>query len=517
MNDNFKFSKDQIIDEANSNIHSSISEKRMLSFYEKLFTTAPTGMIIYDATGQCIEANEASAKIIGGSREQLLQQNYYNLEFWKKSDLLTVTKTALKEKKEKFHEIAITSSFGKTICLSCHIIPFSLTNQEFLLFVIKDISEQKEMQSALQESEKNLKRAQRITKTGSWILDIDSDTELWSNECFEIFGLNPDDYPNCIVPNKICMDLCEKPQETKRLSIILAKKNATYDFEYKTIPIKGEVKYLHSKCEVERDDRGNVKKIFGTCNDITKFKQLENQLIKAKEQAETANRAKSEFLSNISHELRTPLQGINGYSNLAVERFKTTKKAKFLDYFKEISASGRRLLALLNDLLDLSKLESGKVDYNFEEIELSLLIVKTIAEMRVLAKEKNIFINFEIPNFNDMVELDQSKITQVIRNLLSNAIKFSKPDSVVRIELVKTKNSLNCSVIDNGVGIPEDELNIVFDKFIQSSKTKTGAGGTGLGLAICHEIINAHHGRIWARNNTEGGAIIKFNLPITSR
>jgi len=494
--------------------HASISENLILPFYMKLFANAPDGMIVYDASGQCVEANKASANITGGDRDLLLKQNYHNIDSWKKSDLLIIVLTAIKEKSEKSHELTITSSFGKTICCICHIIPFSLTNQEFLMLSIKDISEQKEMESALQESEKNLRRAQRITKTGSWIYDMESNTEQWSNECFEIFGLNPDDYPNCLIPGQICMALCEKPQETRSLTINLAEKYDTYDFEYKTIPISGAKKYLHSKCEVERDDSGKIKKIFGTCNDITKFKQLEKQLVKAKEQAETANRAKSEFLSNISHELRTPLQGINGYSNLAVERFKTTKKAKFLDYFKEISASGRRLLALLNDLLDLSKLESGKVEYYFEAVELSLLIVKTIAEMRVLAKEKNIAINFEIPNYNDMVEMDRSKITQVIRNLLSNAIKFSKPDSIVRIELVKTKNSLNCAVVDNGVGIPEDELNIVFDKFIQSSKTKTGAGGTGLGLAICHEIINTHHGKIWARNNPEGGAIFNFNLPI---
>lgn len=376
-----------------------------------------------------------------------------------------------------------------------------------------DITEHKRIEEALKESEQNLERAQHIAKIGSGYYNADRETEVWSDECFRIFGLNKDDYPNNVVPETVILSLCADPQATDQLERSLAEKHDAYEFEFKTVPINGEVKTLHTFCEVERDDDGNIINIFGTYHDITERKQLENLLIKAKEKAEAANKAKSEFLSNMSHELRTPLQGINGYSNLAVKKFKTTKKDKLLDYFKEISSSGRRLLVLLNDLLDLSKLESGKTVYTFEEIELSLLISKAISETQALTKERNISIGFEVPGFNDTLKIDQLKMAQVIRNLLSNAIKYSFAEGKIKIEIERSNNNLTFSINDQGIGIPKVDLETIFDKFIQSSKTKTGAGGTGLGLAICKEIIEAHNGKIWAENNPEGGSTFTVMLP----
>jgi PAS domain S-box-containing protein len=262
-----------------------------------------------------------------------------------------------------------------------------------------------------------------------------------------------------------------------------------------------------------KDSAGKMTHCVIIQDDISKQKQMEKELIQAKKEADSANQAKSEFLSNMSHELRTPLQGINGYSNFAVKKFKTTKKDKLLDYFKEISSCGRRLLVLLDDLLDLAKLESGKMDYCFEDANLSLLISIAINETRALMKEKNISIDYKVPGFSDTVKIDQKKIEQVVRNLLSNAIKFSKQNSVIRIELSRNENSLNCAIIDDGLSIPENELYTIFDKFVQSSKTKSGTGGTGLGLAICKEIILAHHGKIWAENNPESGSTVSFRLP----
>ena len=273
------------------------------------------------------------------------------------------------------------------------------------------------------------------------------------------------------------------------------------------------MKTIHSYCEVEKDNNGNILKVFGIDHDITERKQLENNLKYSKEQAELANKAKSDFLSNISHELRTPMQGILGYSNLAIKKIDQLAKSKLLEYFSDIRASGHRLMLLLNDILDLSKLESGKMVYELANEKMFDVIAAVISEFKIPSRNNEVEIIFNRSKFDDSIIIDKEKIIQVIRNLIDNAIKFSNPNSIIRITAIKKNDYLKIFVIDQGIGIPENELETVFDKFIQSSKTKTNAGGTGLGLAICKEITEAHNGKIKAENNPEGGAIFSFKLP----
>ncbi len=251
---------------------------------------------------------------------------------------------------------------------------------------------------------------------------------------------------------------------------------------------------------------------------IERFR-AEKKLIKARQEAERANMAKSEFLANMSHELRTPLHSIISFSKMGAQAIDDWTKEEQMENLTLIQQSGDRLLAVLNGILDLSKLESGIMEFDMEENDLKTIVEDTIKQLSSLTQEKNITIDVTDKEFPTIAEFDRQKITQVVWNLLSNAIKFTPEDRKISVifgnfPLEQNVDALSLSIIDEGVGIPDNELDAIFDKFIQSSQTKTGAGGTGLGLAICKEIIEAHHGRIWAENNTNTGAKLTFSIPV---
>ncbi len=243
----------------------------------------------------------------------------------------------------------------------------------------------------------------------------------------------------------------------------------------------------------------------------------------AVQKAEESNRAKSEFLANMSHELRTPLHAIISYSDfgqkdIAKEQFKRLEK-----YFSNINVSGKKLLTLLNDILDLSKLEANNVFLCFKEADINNIVEIILNEQQIVLANKKISVSLEKAACSTNAVIDPLKIEQVIRNVITNAIKFTEIGKNIRITYTETTlagnkkgeniSALEVAIYDQGVGIPEDELESVFDKFIQSSKTRSQAGGTGLGLAISRNIILTHHGKMWAEQNPEGGSIFKFSVP----
>jgi len=282
--------------------------------------------------------------------------------------------------------------------------------------------------------------------------------------------------------------------------------------------IDGEMRtFITTKFRL-KDLDGETYAICGIATDVSDIKKSE-ELKHALETAETANQAKSIFLANMSHELRTPLHGILSYSELGKSRLETVNREKLGKYFENINISGKRLLNLLNDLLDLSKLEAGKVELVYEETDLVQIFNDCIEEQSPGIGEKSLKIARPEKGIDTHIDCDRSKIFQVIRNILSNAIKFSQTGGLIEIQLDDCQldsdsgeiDAIEICLIDDGEGIDIDDLEKIFDKFAQSKNRLPG--GTGLGLSISREIILLHQGEIWAKNSADRGAMLKIRLP----
>ena len=246
----------------------------------------------------------------------------------------------------------------------------------------------------------------------------------------------------------------------------------------------------------------------------------EKQLIIAKESAEIANKTQAEFLDNMSHELRTPLHGILAFTEMGISHAKDFPEEKFLKYFSKISKSGDRLKILLDDLLDLRKIEEGKLELNFASNDMEKIISRCIDEQEAVISFHQLTVDFNTDIALPFIECDKDRIGQVVMNLLSNAIKFSPNGgriiftSKIDKNINKSGEAVYISITDQGPGIPPDEHESIFNKFVQVKKQVSSTGGTGLGLAICKEIINEHKGNIWCENNDGPGVTFSFILPI---
>lgn len=246
--------------------------------------------------------------------------------------------------------------------------------------------------------------------------------------------------------------------------------------------------------------------------DVTDLRRAERATREARDAAEEASRAKSEFIANISHELRTPLQSIIGFAELG--GFRGRAHEKLAGMFGDIHAAGQRMLELVNNLLDVAKLESAVGSIHLERADLRGIVHELLRELDPLLQARGQAVDLGLPDYPLVAKVDPLRMQQVLRNVLANAMKFSPPGSRIRLDGdYNERGEPHLSVRDAGPGIPVAELEKIFEAFAQSTRTKDGSGGTGLGLAICRTIVAAHGGCIHAENAPDGGAVFHILLP----
>jgi signal transduction histidine kinase len=228
----------------------------------------------------------------------------------------------------------------------------------------------------------------------------------------------------------------------------------------------------------------------------------------------TASQHKSEFLANMSHELRTPLNAIIGFSEVLSERMFGELNEKQDEYLKDIHASGQHLLSLINDILDLSKIEAGRMELELTEFDLPMTIDNALMLIRERAGRRSIELHRGVDERLGQVQADERKIRQVLLNLLSNAIKFTPEGGRIDVGAKPVNGSVEVSVSDTGVGIAPEDQEAVFEEFKQVGTADKKVEGTGLGLALARKFIELHGGKIWVKSQVGTGSTFTFTIPI---
>ncbi len=290
------------------------------------------------------------------------------------------------------------------------------------------------------------------------------------------------------------------------------KDGAPYEIEYRVLRDSGEEFWIAEMMQAIRGDHGKMRRMIGAMQNITSRKQTERALIEAKEEAEAATRAKSAFLATMSHEIRTPLNGVLGMAQAMAAGALGPAQRERLDVIRQ---SGETLLAVLNDVLDLSKIEAGRLELEEAEFDIGAVAAGAHAGFSAVAAQKRLTFDLSVSRAAAGVYRgDATRVRQVLNNLISNALKFTETGRVA-VSVGLRRGALTLTVVDTGIGMSAAQQAALFQKFAQADASTTRRfGGTGLGLAICRELTELMGGRIEVKSAVGAGSTFVVTLPL---
>lgn len=418
------------------------------------------------------------------------------------------------------HDNDLIALDGSIVRTESTLIPDRDENGNVVGFFVMslDVTERKRAESERERTRLALEAAQRLAHVGSFERTFDSEQFYWTEELYHIHGLDPDGPP-------VTMDLFLQhihPGDRDRVQRLLDKairtRQRSYSFEYRAVRPDGVERNVTASGEFTYDADGTPVKMIGSIQDITAQKRIQAALERAKLDAETANRAKTEFLSSMSHELRTPMNAVLGYTQLLLQNKKEPVSTRQQRQLNQILKSGQHLLNLINDILDLSRIESGRVELAIRDLPLDKVVAECLGLVDSLAARNRISIVDKTRGKSPfVVHCDDVRLKQAMVNLLSNAIKFNRMGGKVTIDCEERRDgSIRISIEDTGNGIPLTRQRELFEPFSRLDATQRGIEGTGIGLAISKQLIERMGGKIGFTSEVGVGSTFWIDVPSTA-
>lgn len=499
--------------------------------FAKAFRSSPDGMALLSTeTNKHIDVNDKWTEITGYSREEAIGAAPSDLNLWwdlqERDRVLDILKS---EGRVLNVEATFVTKSGRKITglVSSECIEFS--GKVFAIYAIKDISDRKIIEENIKESEKKYRD---LVESANCII-LRWDTQ--GNICFlndyglKFFGYEIEEILGSYVLDTIVSAQSVTGEDLRQMIDEICRSPEKYQLnENENICKDGRRVWVTWSNKPIYNDDGQLIEILSVGTDITDRKRTEKELQAAKEIADTANRAKSEFLANMSHELRTPLNGILGYAQILKRSYDPDKHQLGLEI---IQRSGEHLLTLLNDILDLSKIEAKKLELNPSEFELPKLLQSITDMFQLQVREKDVELIYQpLTDIPTTMYGDEKRLRQVLLNLLGNAVKFTDRGKVfLRInarpcepsslnsdrENTLSKNyKIRFEIADTGVGIAPDKLEDIFLPFQQVGDRARHYSGTGLGLPICQKIVEMMGGKLQVESTVNQGSNFRFEIEL---
>jgi PAS domain S-box-containing protein len=480
-------------------------------FLETLFENAPAGYYISDLRGNFIDGNIAAQELTGYKKDELIGKSFLKLNLLQKKDMLKAAKLLARNllgQSTGPDEFTLIKKDGSKVVAEISTHPVKINKTTFVLGVARDITDRKQAEDALLESESIQRMLMESLNVGVVIIDPHTHIIEYVNpHAAKLYGAMASR-----IIGKVCHSFLFSTEIGKCpiTDLGLDEDNS----EHMLFTSSGDcIPVIKS---VKRIKIGGQEKLIETFIDIKERKKAEQELLIAKEEAESANRVKSEFLANMSHEIRTPMNAIIGFSEFLREQLKDPNHIKYIDI---ILSSGKTLLELINDILDLSKIEANKLELKLNPVNPKELFsdIAKIFSSKIESKGLKFLIEID-EKLPPAILLDEVRIRQVLFNLVGNAVKFTS-EGYIELKVNgkfysnSSKIDLVFSIRDTGIGISEEDKDIIFNAFQQSNSHDIKKyGGTGLGLAITRKLVELMNGNIEVESIIGKGSTFKVIL-----